>query len=358
MGKRRKRADRSPPPAGSQPGRLRKCAQNLNFCTAFSTLRAVLRRAGLGQAVKVLHYGLIVATAWAAASVVLRATSLDFHPKTAAVTSTGPDSPKAARPRHGDNDAVILKRNLFGAADVETAEDDGGGPPAGGADLRLRGIASSKGASFAVFENTASGEQNVFAVGERVFDGPKLVAVDPLGADVLMKGRKRRYEIESDDALATPEDGAAETRKGKPRRLEKPEKPEKAARGDKASKSSKKDKDAASGVKKTGENAYLVDRREVEHAVANLNEVITQARAVPVMTDGKASGFKLFAIRKGSIFDKIGLTDGDVVQKVNDTELSDPSKAVGLLEEIQSMDQIRVNFVRGGKPRSNTYTIR
>lgn len=355
-GKLGKRADRSPPPAGSQPGRLRKCAQNLNFCTAFSTLRAVLRRAGLGQAVKVLHYGLIVATAWAAASVVLRATTLDFHPKTAAVTAAALDSSKTPRPRHGDNDAVILKRNLFGAADVETAEDDGGGPPAGGADLRLRGIASSKGASFAVFENTASGEQNVFAVGDRVFDGPKLVAVDPLGADVMLKGKKRRYEIESDeDALTAPAGGGADAKKGKPHRLAKPEK---AAKGDKASRSSKKDKDTASGVKKTGENAYLVDRREVEHAVANLNEVITQARAVPVMTDGKASGFKLFAIRKGSIFDKIGLSDGDVVQKVNDTELSDPSKAVGLLEEIQSMDQIRVNFVRGGKPRSNTYTIR
>jgi type II secretion system protein C len=321
----------------------------------------VLRRAGLGQAVKVLHYGLIVATAWAAASVVLRATSLDLQPKTSAVPAAGQDSSKAARPRQGDNDAVILRRNLFGAADVETVDEDGGAAPAGGADLRLRGIASSKGASFAVFENTASGEQNVFAVGDRVFEGPKLVSVDPLGADVLLKGRKRRYEIESDDeALGSPtgSDGA-DAKTGKGRRLGKPEKAKaKAEKPGKGDKSSKKDKNAPSGVKKTGENAYLVDRREVEHAVANLNEVITQARAVPVMTDGKASGFKLFAIRKGSIFDKIGLSDGDVVQRVNDTELSDPSKAVGLLEEIQSMDQIRVNFVRGGKPRSHTYTIR
>jgi general secretion pathway protein C len=101
-----------------------------------------------------------------------------------------------------------------------------------------------------------------------------------------------------------------------------------------------------------------VDRREVENAVANLNEVITQARAVPVLSEGKSTGFKLFSIRQGSIFQKIGLLDGDIVQRVNDTELTDPSKAVGLLEEIQSMGQIRVNFVRSGKLHTYTYTIR
>lgn len=336
---------------GSQPGRPCKCAQNLNFCTGFSTLRAVLRRAGLGQAVKVLHYGLIVATAWAAASVVLRASSLDLNPKLATVPAADPDSSRGPRPRHGDNDAVILKRNLFGAADVELDSDEG---PAvvGGADLKLRGIASSKGASFAVFENAASGEQNVFAVGERVFEGPMLVAVDPSGADVLLKGRKRHYDLENDDELVAPDEDSVHKRGRQP-------KAGKAGKDAKSGKDAKKaGKDGAGGVKKTGENAYLVDRREVEHAVANLNEVITQARAIPVLKDGKASGFKLFAIKKGSIFDKIGLTDGDVVQRVNDTELSDPSKAVGLLEEIQSMDQIRVNYIRGGKPRSNTYTIR
>ena len=42
----------------------------------------------------------------------------------------------------------------------------------------------------------------------------------------------------------------------------------------------------------------------------------------------------------------------------NDTELTDPSKAVGLLEEVQSMGEIRVNVVRGGKPQTYTYTVR
>jgi general secretion pathway protein C len=294
----------------------------------------VLRRAGLRQAARVLHYCLIVLAAWAAAVVVLKVVSLDLSPKVQTKTSAETRDLASSRGRRGADDALILKRNLFGATDLDVAAVEA--PAAGGDDLKLRGIASSKGASFAVFENTASGEQNVFAVGERVFDGPRLVSVDDVGADVLLRGRKRRYLIEEDPAAW--DGGRGERANGK----------EKGA----------KKGTAGSGVKKTGESAYLVDRREVEHAVANLNEVITQARAVPVMQEGKGNGFKLFSIRPDSIFQRIGLVDGDIVQKVNDTELTDPSKAVGLLEEIQSMDQIRVNFVRSGKQHTYTYSIR
>lgn len=303
----------------------------------FTTLRAVLRRGGLRQAAKVAHYCLIALAAYSAAVVVVKATSLDLEPTLPTSSSGAGQADKPSRGKRDLDDAVILRRNLFGAPSVESSDDESG-PVVSGNDLRLRGIASSENVSLAVFENTASGEQNVFAVGEKVFDGPRLVGVDRLGADVLLKGKKRRYEIEDEGEAAAPGDPPKKKDKGE----------------------SKPDakKSEAAGVRKTGDNAYLVDRREIEATVANLNEVITQARAVPVMKDGQSAGFKLFNIRSGSIFEKIGLKDGDIVQRVNDTELTDPSKAVGLLEEVQSMGEIRVNFVRGGKPQTNKYTIR
>ena len=311
----------------------------------------MIRRAGFAQAIKAAHYGLIVLTAWAAAVVAVRLVGLDLHPKVTPLTTAGEPAARPEKSRHAAGDAVILKRNLFGATDLEVASDEA--PPPGAVDLRLRGIAASRGASFAVFENTASGEQNVFGIGEKIFDGPKLVSVDAGGADVQFKGKKRRYEIlEEETAAAEPAVKAASHATGKA------VKPAKYVRPGKLEKGLKKNSIADAGVRKTGEGAYLVDRREVEHVVSNLNEVITQARAVPVLTDGKSSGFRLINIRPNSIFEKIGLVDGDIVQRVNDTELSDPSKAVGLLEEIQSTSQIRVGFVRSGKPRSYTYTIR
>lgn len=296
----------------------------------FSTLRAVFGRSGLATASKVANYALIALTAFAAAALVVKATSLEWSADLPDPDRRSTDASAARSPARAPDDGIILRRNLFGAAAVESDETVATGD---GAALELRGVAASEGRSFAVFENLDSGEQNVFAVGDRVFGGPKLVAVDPRGADVLVKGKRKRYEIEEREQGAAPA----------------------AARPAAASKKAGKE---AAGVRRTGAGAYLVDRREVEHTIANLNEVITQARAVPVLADGQSVGFKLFRIHRGSIFEKIGLQDGDIVQRVNDTNLTDPTRAVGLLEEVQSMSQIRVNFLRGGKPMTHTYTIR
>lgn len=289
---------------------------------------------------------MIVLAAWAAAVVVVKAASLNLHPKVTTAAPAQSEPVKVSKSRRGGDDDVILKRNLFGATDLEVASDSTT-PAAGSDDLQLRGVAFSPTGSWAVFENTSSGEQNVFGIGDKVFEGPELTAVDAGGADVILRGKTRRYELkeESVESNAEPEPTPRAGRAGIRNASTKEKKSDKAP-------------SATSGVKKTGEGAYLVDRREIESVVANLNEVITQARAVPAVSNGKSNGFKLFAIRQGSIFQKVGLEDGDIVQRVNDTELTDPSKAVGLLEEIQSMGQIRVNFVRGGKPRTYTYTIR
>jgi len=327
------RADLSPLVPGSQLDKLRKCAQNLNFHFDFSTLRAVLRGAVRRRLVRVTHYALIAVTAWAAAAVVVKASALDLHPVIeVAALPTEPPGPAEPSSKRREDEAKILRRNLFGAAPVE--EDEEAAPASTAAELRLRGVAISEHGSFALFENLGNSQQNVFAVGEKVFDGPRLLAVDQTGAVVTFKNKKQRYELSENPDAGDSKKGAKDAVRAK------------AGRSDKTG-----------GVRKTGESSYLVDRREVDYAVSNLNEVITQVRAVPVLKDGQSVGFKLFNIRRGSIFEKLGLNDGDIVQKVNDKDLSDPSRAMGLLEEVQSMGQIHVNFLRGGKPHSNTYTV-
>ncbi len=308
----------------------------MNFYFDFPTLRVVLRGAVLRRVSRVAHYALIAVAAWAAAVVVVKASTIDFHPAVE-VAQTLPETPgpTEATSRRRDDESRILKRNLFGAAPIE--DDEEAAAASAPAELRLRGVAVSEHGSFALFENTATSQQNVFAVGDTVFDGPRLLEVDQTGAVVTFKNKKQRYDLAEEHSAAPAAEGKKAGKAGGK---------EKAGHGDKAS-----------GVRKTGESSYLVDRREVDYAVSNLNEVITQVRAMPVLKDGRSIGFKLFNIRGGSIFEKIGLHDGDIVQKVNDNDLSDPSRAIGLLEEVQSMSQIRVNFLRSGKPHSNTYTV-
>lgn len=291
----------------------------------------MLRTTGLRRALRLTQYVLVVVTAYAGALVAVKAADLDLEPDLPEVSTQPAAAIESEQRRVGEG--VILRRNLFGVAGIETDDDV---VVAARADLRLRGVAQGERGAFAVFEDKASGKQNVFAVGDKIFDGPRLVSVDGRSALVAYKGKKQRYEIEDESQADGGDARKSRDKSGKP-----------AAAGS----------GSTGGIRKTGEAAYLVDRREVDHSVANLNAVITQVRAVPVLKDGQSSGFKLFNIRSGSIFEKMGLQDGDVVQRVNDTELSDPARAVGLLEEVQSMGEVRVDFLRGGKPHSYKYTI-
>jgi general secretion pathway protein C len=223
--------------------------------------------------------------------------------------------------------SVVFERNLFGSEPIGTTET--AVPGIAPASLSLRGTAELEGRGFAVFEDTADGRQDVFLVGERVFDGPKLVSVERGRATVLTKGRKQVYEIsvgdeeESEEPEETPE----------------------------------KTPELGQGIRKTGENAYAVDRREVEYAIENLNSIITQMRAVPYLRDGASLGFRVFNIRPESLFERMGLKNGDVIQSVNGIELSSPSQALGLLNSVASADQLQVNLLRNNQPNTLTYAI-
>jgi hypothetical protein len=115
---------------------------------------------------------------------------------------------------------------------------------------------------------------------------------------------------------------------------------------------------AGEGIRQTGANNYLVDRREVEHSVENLNQLSTQMRAVPFIKDGQTIGFRVFNIRAGSLFEKMGLKNGDVIQKVNGVDLDSPTKALALLEDVQTTEELRVDLLRENSPSTLVYTIR
>ena len=67
------------------------------------------------------------------------------------------------------------------------------------------------------------------------------------------------------------------------------------------------------GVKKSGDNAWEIDRAVVDKVLANPTAVGRGARIVPSIKNGKPNGFKLYAIRPSSVYAKIGLMNGDTL---------------------------------------------
>ena len=242
--------------------------------------------------------------------------------------SVGIDPPKnegAVRPV--SEYLLMTKRDLFAAPRDEPAfADNDGNLAAGPTDMRLLGTGGRGEAGFAIVESKSGKDQVVVAIGDDL-NGAKLTKVG------WRRAVLRRAGV--DELLVVPPDVAVETAK---------KTTERAPKND--------------NIQELGDDRWMVSQTEVAHQLENLGSLFTQMRAVPNMKDGAANGFRIFAIRRNSLFQKLGLKNNDVVQRVNGLDLNDPARAMGLLEDLKGENRLTIDVLRGKEPRTLTYEIR
>lgn len=107
-------------------------------------------------------------------------------------------------------------------------------------------------------------------------------------------------------------------------------------------------------VTQVGPNSYRLSREDLNRATANLNSLASEARIVP---DRQENGFKIFSIRPGGIWQKIGVQNGDVLKSINGIELSSPDKALEAYSRLRNANKLTLDIVRRGKKESLEYTI-
>lgn len=114
---------------------------------------------------------------------------------------------------------------------------------------------------------------------------------------------------------------------------------------------------SGAGVTRISDTQYNIERAEIDSALSNLNEIATQARIVPSFQDGRANGFKLFSIKPGSLYSKIGLRNGDVIQKINGYELNSPDKALEVYQKLRDSSSVSIELTRRGQGTTVNYSI-
>ncbi len=213
---------------------------------------------------------------------------------------------------------LITTRNIFG--EVEGKKDDSAAAKKS-PDIELRLVAtnvSKNGLSLAIIENKKKKKQDVFEIGEEVFDYAKLEKVTETEITLNKNGTIETLVLE----------------KGK-------------------SGSS----NSNSGSISDDQTDFSVDEEELESALNNLPKLLSQARAVPYFRNGKSIGMRLFAIRAGSLYEKIGLKNGDILTAVNENTLADPTQALKLFEQLKTEREIQVSIERNGGNINLNYSI-
>jgi general secretion pathway protein C len=117
------------------------------------------------------------------------------------------------------------------------------------------------------------------------------------------------------------------------------------------------EKDVEKGVRCSGSSCE-VDKSLIDKILSNTTALATSARFVPSIKDGKPNGFKLYAIRPGSVFAKIGLQNADLIKGINGLDMSTPDRALEAYTKLKSASHLTVNVERRGENVTLDYQIR
>jgi general secretion pathway protein C len=229
----------------------------------------------------------------------------------------------------------ILETGLFGKATqgklspiaVSTGSQNAAASPG---DLVLLGtVIGSFRESFALMQKTSSREEQVFRMGEKVFDMGELVAVRKESVEILAGGRRIKIE--------TPVAGLEDIG------------------------TSKNQEPAVPGglaQQVAGPGNYVIDQRALNAALDNIGQAMTDARLLPSIKDDKVEGFRASEVKPAGIFGMVGIKNGDILLRINDFNIDSPEKAIQSLASLKGMNNIKLDLLRDGQPTTFNYEIR
>lgn len=240
--------------------------------------------------------------------------------------------------------AVISERNLFNANPPSSDP----APPAveeavQPTQLRLRLIGIAVGDSpqqqYAIIEDLQrSNAQDLYQVGD-VVQRAAILEIRP--ECVLLDTRRQRERLcfAYDDSRATNGPPAPPSRRR--------------ARNSNAPQGAPADDD----VVRVDQGTWHVKRELIAEQLDDLGTLLRQARATQHEIQGQPSGFRLTRIRPG-LLQRIGLINGDVLQRVNGLNLNSSEEALKAYEMIKNEPTIRLEILRRNSPTTLTYEIR
>ncbi len=228
----------------------------------------------------------------------------------------------------------VIEGNIFNAkmrgkteeaTSVPQAEVIQAPPP----DLRvilIGTVVGEEGNSYAIIDNQITREQSLYRLGESIDNQAKIVKIGRVEVVLLMGDAQKSLRLYLDEE----ESGVGTT-------------------GTKTQETS---------IVKVTPNQWVLDRQEIAVALDDLPQLLTKARVVPNFTAGKPDGFRIFSIVPDSFFSKIGLQNGDVLQRINGVEVKDPENFMKVFQQLKGETAVTLDLIRNNQKQTFAYEIR
>lgn len=113
-----------------------------------------------------------------------------------------------------------------------------------------------------------------------------------------------------------------------------------------------------SSIEVVSDTERNVQRSLINTILDNQDIAMRQARVMPHEENGEVAGFKVYGIRRDSLFGKLGLENGDLVRSINGIPMTGADKALQAYGRLRMADQIAVTVTRRGQDLTLSYAIR
>jgi type II secretion system protein C len=105
--------------------------------------------------------------------------------------------------------------------------------------------------------------------------------------------------------------------------------------------------------------AREMSRLEVQRRLGEeIPRILAETALAPVMEEGRVVGLQITRMPEGTLLGDAGLRAGDVLTRINGTDVDGMATLIGLWPRLQSATELRATVLRNGQPFSLAVSLR
>ena len=108
------------------------------------------------------------------------------------------------------------------------------------------------------------------------------------------------------------------------------------------------------GISSVG-NSFKIKKSVRDAMLKDIQNVLTQARAVQIKNPDGSLSFKMTDIVPGSIYSQLDISDGDIISEINGKKIENINEILTLFGKIKDIDNLSLTILKDGQKQEKDY---
>ena len=254
-------------------------------------------------------------------------------------TTDGEKNALSEDPVEADNPDIIIERNIFGSSGWSSAKQNPEQKTKENsisvlkAQLRLLAtVAGDEEVACAVIENVKTKIQDLYKTGD-IIGGVQIGRIERNKIVLINEGQREVLHLYVTDGISD--------------RLEKSTEPVIAQKPD-----------AAEAVNVISPTEREINKKAFLARVGGMEAIIKTVEIAPYLEDGQEKGVRITGLEGLSMARFVGFENGDVIQNINGSTVTNRRKAFQILRKARSQSSIDIQLLRGQQEKKLSFGIK